>query len=189
MFKTIKLNQDYWEKKIPNLKYGQVPNPLNVFNPDKERFANALSAFKFFGVFKTTKAGRHQQTQLFIKNKIDTLSEQPSILDIGASDGSTSLDLINLINNSFKKYYITDLNIKCTYFFHNGYTYFFNKENNCFLAATRKFVFYPVNKFLFNLFFKRTLAVTQNLPKSELLFINKDLQEKKNENERRKKSK
>jgi len=183
MFNTIKLNKAYWAKKIPALKYG-VPNPLDVFSPDKEKFSEAMTTFGFSGVYKTTRAGRHKQTQQFLKEYTGKLTQPPGILDIGASDGSTSLDLINLLQGQFKKYYVTDYNIQCRYVAHKGYTYFFDQSNECFLAASEKFVFYPANKSLFNFLFKNRLAQIKDLPKSELLLINKDLQEKQQANDK-----
>lgn len=177
MFKTIKLNKAYWQKKIPNLKYG-VPDPLNVLSADNDKFSEALTTFNFFGVFKTTKAGRHRQTQLFIKGLLPVFDQPVSLLDIGASDGSTSLDWITLINGYLKKYYVTDYNIKCTYAQYKGYTYFFNNKNECLLTASEKFVFYPDNAWLFDLLFNKPLAAVKQLPKNELLFINRDLQQK-----------
>ncbi len=183
MFKTIKLNKAYWQKKIPKLKYG-VPDPLNVLSADNDKFSEALTTFNFFGVFKTTKAGRHRQTQLFIKSQLPLIEQPVSLLDIGASDGSTSLDWITLMNGRLKKYYVTDYNIKCTYAQYKGYTYFFNDKNECFLAASRKFVFYPVNAWLFDLLFKKPLAAVKLLPKHDLLFINRDLQQKQQQDSR-----
>ncbi len=176
LFDTIKLNKEYWIKKIPGLRWG-VPNPLNVFSTDQKKYSEALTTFNFSGVFKTTQAGRHEQTQRCLKEKIDQLNDPPLILDIGASDGSTSLDLINLVKGAFKKYYITDYNINCSYLHDKGYTFFFKTGEECFLVATKKFVFFPAGKRLFNALFKRKLERIKNSAKTELLFINKDLQE------------
>lgn len=183
MFETIKLNKEYWKNKIPYLKYG-VPNPLNVFSRDIDKFSEAMTSFNFSGVYKTTQSGRHKQTQLFLKNEAIKLAVLPVILDIGASDGSTSLDFLNTLNNTFKKYFVTDYNIKCTYCTYRGYTYFFNTKNACFLVASKKFVFYPANKTLFSFLFKKPLLAVENLPKDELLLISKGLQEKQIDNVR-----
>lgn len=183
MFNTIKLNKEYWQKIIPNLKYG-VPNPLNVFSADEQKFSVAMTGFNFSGVYKTTQAGRHKGTQHFIKEQLDKSGAKPVIIDIGASDGSTSLDFIKLLGDAFSRYYVTDYNIKCTYASHKGYTYFFNQDNECFLAASVKFVFYPANKWLFNLLFKRTVSKLQASPKTDLLLINKELQELKQKDNR-----
>jgi len=183
MFKTIKLNKGYWQKKIPQLKYG-VPDPLKIFSPNQAEFSEALTSFNFSGVFKTTKAGRHKQTQLFLKEQLNGFATAVSILDIGASDGSTSLDLVNLLQDGFSKYYVTDYNIRCTYVSYKGYTYFFNESNDCFLAVSQKFVCYPANRNLFNFLFGRQLAAVKDQPRQELLLINKDLQKKQQADQR-----
>ena len=182
IFQTIKLNKQYWDKKIPNLQYG-TPNPLNAFSTDKEKFSDAMTTFNFAGVYKTTQSGRHAETQLYLKKHFINSPSATTILDIGASDGSTSLDFINLIYSYLKKYYVTDYNIKCTYFSHKGYTYFFNNAQTCFLVASKKFVFYPANKKLFNFLFKKKLDKLKAFPKEELLLINHDLKVKKQENQ------
>jgi len=182
VFKTIKLNKEYWGKKIPNLKYG-TPNPLNAFSTDRDKFSDAMTTFKFLGVFKTTQAGRHKETQQFLKTYLVNFPNQLTILDIGASDGITSLDFINVINDSIKKYYVTDYNIKCTYYSYKGYTYFFDHAKNCFLVASEKFVFYPTDKKLFDFIFKKSLKKIKNFSKQELLLINSGLKEKKEGNE------
>ncbi|MBK8495649.1 MAG: hypothetical protein IPL50_11965 [Chitinophagaceae bacterium] len=162
---------------MPRLRYG-IPNPLDVLSADQHKFSEAMKVFNFRGVYKTTGSGRLRQTQLFLKDHIAALNEPVSILDIGASDGSTSLDLVNLLNGSFKKYYVTDYNIRCNYISYKGYTYFFNQHHECVLVASRKFVFYPANKKLFRFLFSTALAKIKGLPQTELLFINRNLQEK-----------
>ncbi len=183
MFNTIKLNKKYWQSILPKLRYG-VPDPLDVHSADQHKFSEAMKVFNFRGVYKTTGSGRLRQTQLFLKDHIAALNEPASILDIGASDGSTSLDLINLLNGSFKKYYVTDYNIRCNYISYKGYTYFFNPQNECILAASRKFVIYPERKWLFGFLFNAKLAKIKGLPRTGLLLINRNLQEKQQENER-----
>jgi len=175
MFQTIKLNKEYWSKRIPGLKYG-VPDPRKIFSPAAETFSKALTSFNFSGVFKTTQGGRHKLTQSFVKEQIPA-GNLPAILDIGASDGSTSLDFIKLLGGAFKKYYVTDYNISCTWIEYKGYHFFFDHKNECFLAASGKFVFYPANKKLFNFLFGKKLEAIAGLPKKELLLVNRELQQ------------
>lgn len=172
MFKNIKLNKEYWQKKIPHLKFG-VPNPLLVFSADETKFSEAMASFRFESVFKTTGANRHLQTQRFLKEYITTNNKV--IIDIAASDGSTSLYFIKQLNHSFKKYYVTDYNIKCSYANKNGYTYFFNQLNTCFLIASKKFVFYPDDTWFFNFLFRNKINRLKNTNKTELLFCNQRL--------------
>lgn len=175
LFKTIKLNKDYWKKKIPFLKFG-VPNPLLIFSNNEEKFSQALTAFRFEQVFKTTRTNRHYQTQSFLMRNLSA-GKKPVILDIGASDGSTSLNFIELLNQSFSKYYVTDYNIKCQYISDRGYTYFFDEANYCFLIASNRLVLYPVNKWYFNIFFKKKLDKLKHSNKTELILSNRKLLE------------
>jgi len=177
MYKSIKLNKDYWGRLFPSLKY-VVPNPLQVFSEDEEKFSKAMKSFKIGRVNKNTRSERHSETQFFLKEWGKNTHQAPIILDIGASDGVTSLELMETINNSFKKYYVTDYNIKCSYLFYKGYTYFFNQSDNCFLIASNKFVFYPANKWFFDLLFKNKIKKIKKMPRRELLMINKNLQKK-----------
>ena len=175
---TIKLNKDYWKRIFPSLKYGTA-DPLQVFSDDEEKFSRAMKAFKINGVNKNTRSNRHKETQSFLSKWITNINQPLIILDIGASDGTTSLDFMQSIDSSYKKYYVTDYNIQCSYAFYKKETFFFNKQDNCFLVASKRFVFYPEHKWLFNLFFKSKINKIKNESKKDLLLINKDLQNKK----------
>ena len=156
-----------------------MPDPLQVFSDDEEKFSGAMKAFKINGVNKNTKSNRHKETQSFLKRWIANMDRPPVILDIGASDGVTSLELMQSIHDNFKKYFVTDYNIQCSYSFYKKETFFFNKPGNCFLVASKRFVFYPENKWLFNLLFKRKINKIKAQPRKELLLVNKNLQNKK----------
>lgn len=183
MYQNIKLNKGYWKRIVPFLKYG-TPDPLQVFSDDHEKFSAAMKAFKINGVNKNTRSGRHRETQLYLSAQIRNLGKAPAILDIGASDGVTSLEMMRAISDNFKKYYVTDYNIKCDYVKYKGYTYFFNSADNCFMIASRKFIFYPVNKRFFDFLFKKRINKIKNEPRQELLLINKELQAKKESDDR-----
>jgi hypothetical protein len=183
-FNTIMFNKASKYKILLFSKHAVV-NPLQVFSKDPKKFSEAMDSFKLHGVFKSTKADRHHETQKFLKEYIDKLQKPVVILDVGASDGTTSLQLINLIENKIEKFYVTDYNIKCNYIKENGFTYFFNTQSdNCFLIASNTFVFYPENKRLFNLFFNKSLTSFQNKSKTELLLCNHELKLKANNDDR-----
>lgn len=182
MLKTIKPNKGYWSKKVPFLKVGR-PDPLQVFSSDEEKFSNAMETFKFKQVVKQTQGERHKLTQLFLNDWIRKLPQSPVILDIGASDGSTSLRLIDMIH-SFEKYYVTDYNITCSYLRRKGYTYFFEQSGDCFLVASNKFVFYPNKKWFFDFLFKKSLLEIKDEEKKKLLLINKKLKSRSEEDSR-----
>ena len=173
MFKSIKLNKDYWKKRIPYLKFG-TPDPRLIFSDDVLRFSEAMTSFRFNQVYKTTKTNRHLHTQNFLKNYFGQ-ENKPVIFDIGASDGSTSLNFIDLLNQSFKKYYVTDYNIECSYVTDKGYTFFFDQSDTCFLVASKRFVFYPETSWYVDFFFKNKLHEIINKPKTNIVLCNRKL--------------
>jgi len=173
MYRTIKLNKGYWGGKLP-FKRGIIADPLQVFSDDVEKFSMSMKAFKIGHVTKHTEFKRHQKTQRFIKEWLHDISN-PNILDIGASDGITSLELIKSLN-SFAKYFVTDYNLMCTYFKRKGLFYFFNQLHDCFLIANEKFLFYPNDEWFFKLLFGNSIRKIQRLPHKELLLVNKELQ-------------
>jgi hypothetical protein len=64
------------------------------------------------------------------------------ILDVGASDGSTSLDLIRQLGTNFDRYFVTDLNLSASFGYHRGVLYFFDRHGRCTLRASRRFIVY-----------------------------------------------
>jgi hypothetical protein len=68
---------------------------------------------------------------------------RPVILDVGASDGSTSLDLIQELDSNFTYYYVTDLNlsVRCGHD-PKGVIYFADGEGTCILRASERFLVY-----------------------------------------------
>ena len=173
MFKSIKLNKNYWKKLIPFIRFG-TPDPRLVFSDDDLLFSEAMTSFRFNQVYKTTKTNRHILTQNFLKNYSGP-DTKPVILDIGASDGSTSLNFIDLLDQSFKKYYVTDYNIECSYAKEKGYTFFFDKSDTCFLVASKRFVFYPETSWYVNLILKKKLHEISNKPKTNIVLCNRKL--------------
>ncbi len=175
MFKTVHLNRGFWGKIIPGFKIGKH-DPLLVFSDGVNDFSEAMKSFKFKQVYKYTQAGRHTATQAFIKKWMQENNNNPVIVDIGASDGVTSFELIQLLGRNFKSYYVTDYNISCTWLTQNGKTYFFDKEDDCFMVASKKFVYYPEDKWLFDMLFKKTIDAIKGKPKQSLLLITKAVQ-------------
>jgi hypothetical protein len=67
----------------------------------------------------------------------------PVVLDVGASDGSTSLDLIRSLDGGFERYYVTDLNLfsRCGQDA-AGIVYFMDQKGKCALRASKRFLVY-----------------------------------------------
>jgi hypothetical protein len=106
---------------------------------DEKTFTNAISTFKFGTTFKSTQKTRFPLTILEIASL--QYEKRPVVVDLGASDGSTSLDLMQAI--PFEKYYVTDLNIEVFYEVSGDATWFYDEKGTCILKVTDKWVVYP----------------------------------------------
>ena len=102
-------------------------------------FSSAVSTFKFGSTFKSTQKARFPRTLLELSALEYT--GRPVVLDVGASDGITSLDVMQTI--PYSKYYVTDLNIEVSYQVLDGATWFYDENGICILRVTDRWVMYP----------------------------------------------
>lgn len=169
----IKLNRSFWPKTLVKI-LPSANDPRLVIDglTEGELFSNSVSSFKFGETFKSTQKARFLKTIEVIKNI--AFENEPVVLDIGASDGITSIDIIK--NIPFKKYYVTDLNIEVNYKQYNDKIYFFDDGKKCILIASRYFIIYseysdsifPFNKIAGHLFCKLSNS-KQVLKKAKLI--------------------
>jgi hypothetical protein len=101
-------------------------------------FTEAMSSLKFGTTFKTTSRVRFPLT-------IHALAAlefrtPPTILDVGASDGTTSLDIMRGVG--FSKYHVTDRNIEVFVQRHGDVTWFFDESDACIMAVADRWVAY-----------------------------------------------
>lgn len=135
----LKINRNKLSLVAGWLPSSEDPRPLIYGGISGDEFSRAISVFRFGKSFKTTSRARFPKT-VDILGKID-FSRKPVVLDIGASDGITSLHLISTL--SFAKYYVTDLHIEVGYAQVDGKCYFYDREGSCILYASDKFIVYP----------------------------------------------
>jgi hypothetical protein len=137
----VKLNRAYWPavltKVIPSAVDPRILCSTNVV--DENSFTSAVSSFKFGATFKSTQKARFPLTILELSTL--TYPSRPIIIDIGASDGITSLDVMQAI--PFEKYYVTDMNIEVSYQVSGDTTWFYDEKGDCILMVTDKWVNYP----------------------------------------------
>ena len=173
----IKLNRRYWPARVTALlPSAEDPRVLLDSNVSEEDFSKSVSVFQFGNTFKSTRAFRFPRTLDILKNLAFTSA--PAILDIGASDGITSMHTIRTL--PFRKYYVTDLNLDTLVSESGSVTYFYDQQLKAVLAVTDRFVVYADHAgalFPFNLvaprFFDR---VPPNPPDERILLINPSLQ-------------
>ncbi len=140
----IKLNKAGWPRPFGGLSFAfDDPRPLarggnSMLTP--EEFSDAISTLQFGVTFKTTRPGRQENSNRYIAEVYR--GARPVVLDVGASDGSTSLDLIRALEG-FERYYVTDLNLstRCGHD-RRGRFYFMDQRGKCALRASERFVVY-----------------------------------------------
>jgi len=173
----IKLNKAYWPKAITNLLPSAAdPRVLLDGEIHGEDFSKAVSVFKFGTTFKTTTNFRFPITISELKSL-----DYPSpliVLDIGASDGITSINLIE--NIDVRKMYVTDLNMELFFRTFDGKSYFYDIDNTCILIVTNMFVIYSDFRdaiFPFNRISKAIFSKVPDRPtySNKLQLINPDV--------------
>lgn len=136
----VKLNRAHWPNTLAKcLPSATDPRVLCDCRANGSNFASAVSTFKFGSTFKTTCKSRFPLTIAELAQL--KFQPHPTILDVGASDGSTSLDVMQALQ--FEKYYVTDLHIEVFYKVTDDATWFFDEVGTCILMVTNKWVVYP----------------------------------------------
>jgi SAM-dependent methyltransferase len=103
-------------------------------------FSMAVTALGSGTTWKTTKSNRHPRTDELIRRACKGRSNV--LLDIGVSDGITSLELIEKLNGAYERYYVTDVSFHTHVIQHKGKVYFFDAERRCTLAASKRYLVY-----------------------------------------------
>jgi len=103
-FKSELLSQPL-RKILPN---ANDPTPLFISTLNDDEFSRCVSAICIDGIWKTTKAKRHLQSNELIRKYIKNHNEMV-VLDVGVSDGVTSISLVDIIGEKMKRLYVTDL--------------------------------------------------------------------------------
>lgn len=105
-----------------------------------EAFRAAMALLRVGDTFKITWANRHPESDALLLNNVDLA--RASIVDIGASDGSTSLDLIRRLP-AFKSYVIADLYLDIYAGSALGHVLLYDGEGQCILAFGSRSVAWP----------------------------------------------
>jgi hypothetical protein len=96
-------------------------------------FSECVAVLGSGATWKTTHAGRHVETDRLVLAHLGPTA--PVILDIGASDGITSLELIEKLGDRFTRYFVTDVSFRARYRTHGRRVYFLGGGDECVLVA------------------------------------------------------
>ena len=140
----IKLNRAGWPRllsALPLMSDDPRSLALGRSGATRESFSQSVSVLKFGTTFKTTLPGRQPDSNRFLAGRY--AGEAPVVLDIGASDGSTSLDLLGALAGQFGHYFVTDFNIsvRCGVDMRGRY-YFMDASGACILSASPRWLTY-----------------------------------------------
>lgn len=117
-------------------------DPRIVFDPDcaPEQFRAAMSAFHVGKTIKITGVGRHSDGDDLLVTHVPTSGR--TVVDIGASDGSTSVELRAKLPD-VARFVIADLYFHLESYSRRGNTYFYGPDGDLILVAGRRTVSWP----------------------------------------------
>jgi hypothetical protein len=128
-----------WERRAPRL-FRVDPRVLLDPEPAAEDFRAAMSIIHVGSTIKITGADRHGAADELLLAHLDLTDAH--ILDIGASDGSTSVDLVAKLPD-FASYTISDRYLQITAVTWGRWTAFLDDEDRCILLAGRHLLAWP----------------------------------------------
>jgi hypothetical protein len=136
----IKINRAWLARPL----WGVLPSaddPRVLGDPqlDEGSFSRAVSTFKFGATFKTTQKQRFPLTLEALARL--HFAAPPVVLDVGASDGITSVDVMQRV--PFRKYYVTDLNVEVRRKSFGRRTFFYDSSEACILIVDDWWIYYP----------------------------------------------
>jgi SAM-dependent methyltransferase len=139
MRRPIRLNRNLLRKLWPRLQRG-CPDPRGLLDPGiSDGEANEiLLRMKIDGVFKPTWSDRFPETTRQLAS--GGLPPTAVIVDVGASDGSTSLSVMRSVR--FARYYVTDRHTEAYACKTWKGTFFCDAHGNPFMFANRLVVIY-----------------------------------------------
>jgi hypothetical protein len=140
----IKLNKDGLPKWIRPIAPLSMDDPRGVMQPHPQRddFARRVSSVKIGTTWRTTRPSRHVSSDQVVL-ELASAQGRPVILDVGASDGCTSLELIEKLGRSFGRFYVTDASLKVGVIETGGATYFYHpRTGQCIMRVGAGLIVY-----------------------------------------------
>jgi hypothetical protein len=135
----IKLNRAFWPNALTALLPSATdPGVLSKSDLHEVEFSDAVSTLKFATTFKTTRKVRFPLS-LRILSSLE-FAGAPVVLDVGASDGITSLDIMQAVR--FSRYYVTDKHLEVFIQAQGHKTYFYAPDAKCVLIASPAWIVY-----------------------------------------------
>lgn len=176
MHAPIRLISGRWPAMIEQrLRRFTWTDPSVVLDPSASAvdFRSAMSAFHVGETIKITSSGRHPASDALLLDNVDLAGM--AIVDIGASDGSTSVDLIQQMEG-FKSYTIADLFFNFSAIQVSRHTLFFDQNGQWILIAGRRLLGWPTLSPVVRAVYQPFAAAAARRPdrRHEILLLNPD---------------
>lgn len=143
MLLPLRLLRDRWPAWLERTADRFVwSDPSVITRPDvtSERFREAMSAIHVGGTIKITSSDRHPEPDSLLIDHVDTTGLV--IADVGASDGSTSLDLVRRLEG-FAGYVISDLFLEISWARAGRRTVLYDPAGEPILLTGHRFLAWP----------------------------------------------
>ncbi|SDN44667.1 hypothetical protein [Geodermatophilus sp. DSM 45219] len=128
-----------WERRAPRL-FRTDPRVLLEEDPSAEDFRAVMSIIHVGETIKITQADRHAPADALLRDHLDLAGA--TVVDIGASDGSTSVDLVAKLPD-LGSYVIADLYLELSAVEVGRHVVLFDPHGTCVLVAGRRLVGWP----------------------------------------------
>lgn len=140
----IRLAVEGWPKALQrgNLRNLFVHDPAAIADPDAswEAFTRAMFHLHVGGTAKITWPNRQADADRLLMEHVDT--DGARIVEMGASDGTTAVELIGRLGDRFASYTITDRWIHVTVTRHAG-AWWVWRDERCILVSNGRVVTWP----------------------------------------------
>ncbi|MET0966898.1 MAG: hypothetical protein ABWZ02_10895, partial [Nakamurella sp.] len=134
-----------------------------------EQFRAAMSAFAVGETIKITGIRRHPAADRLLLDNLDLSSAH--ILDVGASDGSTSIDLIEQLPE-FASYVIADLYLYTFVVTAGRRRFFYAPTGECFMVVGPRMLAWPSQSKLVRLAYQRMVTMAGRKTPEKVLLVN-----------------
>jgi hypothetical protein len=160
-----------WPAQVET-RFGRVfrDDPTVVLDPlaSDEGFRAAMQSFSMGETIKITRSDRHPEVDQLLLDHVDFTSAH--ILDIGASDGSTSVDLIRRLPD-FERFTIADLHLHADASVNGKRTVFFQADGEAFLCAGRRLIAWPGESRVVRALYRREIERARRDQRESVLLI------------------
>jgi hypothetical protein len=168
------------ERLAPRLFRGD-PRVLLDDDPTAEDFRAAMSIIHVGETIKITGVDRHAAADALLLEHVPL--ESASLVDIGASDGSTSVELVEKLPG-FRSFTMADLYLHLDAVETRRHVLFYDQEGTCVLIAGRRVLAWPSLARWVRLVWTPVMAAARNRPRRQALLLGPDARRLVREDER-----